>query len=63
MIAKINDLKGGRVTAGESLRIPQISGELPDKVLLAAARVDRPETDTRPHGSARSSIGCARARP
>ena len=29
--------------AGESLKIPEISGELPDKVLLAAARVDRPE--------------------
>ncbi len=46
VIAKINDLKGGRVTAGERLRIPEISVQLPDKVLLAAARVDRPETDT-----------------
>ena len=46
VIAKINDLKGGRVTAGETLRIPEISVQLPDKVLLAAARVDRPETDT-----------------
>ncbi len=45
VIAKINDLKGGKVTAGETLKIPEISGELPDKVLLAAARVDRPETD------------------
>jgi membrane-bound lytic murein transglycosylase D len=45
VIAKINDLKGGKVTAGETLRIPEISGQLPDKVLLAAARVDRPETD------------------
>jgi membrane-bound lytic murein transglycosylase D len=27
------------------LRIPQVSGQLPDKVLLAALRVDRPETD------------------
>jgi membrane-bound lytic murein transglycosylase D len=45
VIAKINDLKGGKVTAGESLKIPQISGELPDKVLLAAARVDRPQSD------------------
>jgi membrane-bound lytic murein transglycosylase D len=43
VIAKINDLKGGTVTPGESLKIPQISGELPDKVLLAASRVDRPE--------------------
>jgi membrane-bound lytic murein transglycosylase D len=45
VISKINDLKGGKVTAGESLKIPQISGELPDKVLLAASRVDRPQTD------------------
>ena len=45
VIAKINDLKGGKVAVGESLKIPQISGQLPDKVLLAASRVDRPETD------------------
>ena len=45
VIAKINDLKGGKVTVGESLKIPEISGQLPDKVLLAAARVDRPQTD------------------
>ena len=45
VIAKINDLKGGKVTAGETLKIPEISGQLPDKVLLAAARVDRPELD------------------
>ena len=45
VITKINDLKGGKVTPGETLKIPEISGELPDKVLLAAARVDRPETD------------------
>ena len=45
VIAKINDLKGSKVNAGESLKIPQISGELPDKVLLAASRVDRPQTD------------------
>ncbi len=43
VITKVNDLKGGKVTAGDSLKIPQISGELPDKVLLAAARVDRPD--------------------
>jgi membrane-bound lytic murein transglycosylase D len=47
VIAKINDLKGGKVSVGETLKIPQISGELTDKVLLAAARVDRPETDVR----------------
>jgi membrane-bound lytic murein transglycosylase D len=45
VITKINDLKGGKVVAGESLKIPEISGELPDKVLLAAARVDRPQSD------------------
>ena len=45
VILKVNDLKGGKVTPGETLRIPQISGLLPDKVMLAALRVDRPETD------------------
>jgi membrane-bound lytic murein transglycosylase D len=45
VIAKLNDLPGGRVSSGESLKIPQISVRLPDKVLLAAARVDRPESD------------------
>jgi membrane-bound lytic murein transglycosylase D len=43
VISKINDLKAGKVTAGESLKIPEISGPLPDKVLLAASRVDRPD--------------------
>jgi membrane-bound lytic murein transglycosylase D len=43
VIAKINDLKGGKVAVGETLRIPEQTAELPDKVLLAAARVDRPE--------------------
>ena len=48
--------KGGKVTAGESLKIPQISDQLSEKVLLAAARVDRPETDTgRRHCSDRLS--------
>lgn len=45
VIAKINDLQGGKVHAGDSLKIPEISGQLPDKVLLAAARVDRPQMD------------------
>jgi len=45
VIAKINELKGGKVTPGESLKIPRIRGELPDKVLLAAARVDRPQSE------------------
>jgi membrane-bound lytic murein transglycosylase D len=43
VITKINDVKGGKVSAGESLKIPEISGQLPDKVLLAASRVDRPD--------------------
>src|SRR6266404_175152 len=43
VISKVNDLKDGKVSAGESLKIPEISGQLPDKVLLAASRVDRPE--------------------
>src|SRR5450631_1368744 len=46
VLTKVNDLPGGRVTAGQSLKIPEISGSLPDKVMIAAARVDRPETDT-----------------
>jgi membrane-bound lytic murein transglycosylase D len=45
VIAKINDLKGTQVTPGQSLKIPEITGQLTDKVLLAASRVDRPETD------------------
>ncbi len=45
VISKINDVKGGKVTVGESLKIPEISGEMPDKVLLAASRVDRPQSD------------------
>jgi membrane-bound lytic murein transglycosylase D len=44
VISKVNDLKDGKVTAGQTLKIPEISGQLPDKVLLAASRVDRPET-------------------
>jgi len=45
VIEKINDLNGPRVVAGQSLKIPEVSAQLPDKVLVAAARVDRPETD------------------
>jgi len=45
VIVKVNELPGGRVSVGETIKIPQISGQLQDKVLLAAARVDRPETD------------------
>jgi membrane-bound lytic murein transglycosylase D len=46
VLAKINDLPSGRAAPGETLKIPSVSAQLPDKVLLAAARVDRPETDT-----------------
>ena len=45
VLAKLNDVNGKRVHAGQVLRIPQNSGQLPDKVLLAAQRVDRPSTD------------------
>jgi membrane-bound lytic murein transglycosylase D len=48
VLARINDLPGGRVSAGETVRIPAVSVHLPDKVLLAAARVDKPEP---PHGA------------
>ena len=46
VLEKINDLSGGRVSAGQTLKIPEVSAQLPDKVLLAASRVDRPESDT-----------------
>ena len=49
VIEKINDLSGGRAPVGRSLKIPEVSTKLPDKVLLAASRVDRPETDTGGH--------------
>jgi len=45
VIAKLNELPGARVTPGESLKIPEIGARLPDKVLIAAARIDQPETD------------------
>jgi membrane-bound lytic murein transglycosylase D len=45
VIAKVNDVKGGKVAVGDTLKIPEISGQLPDKVLLAASRVDRPQSD------------------
>jgi membrane-bound lytic murein transglycosylase D len=45
VLTKINDLKDGKVSAGDTLKIPEISGKLPDKVLLAASRVDSPQTD------------------
>jgi membrane-bound lytic murein transglycosylase D len=45
VVSKLNDLKGSKLTPGETLKIPEITGVVPDKVLLAAQRVDRPETD------------------
>ena len=45
VITKVNDVKGGKVAVGDTLKIPEISGQLPDKVLLAASRVDRPQAD------------------
>ena len=45
VIAKLNDLKGGKLVPGATLKIPMINGEASDKVLIAASRVDRPETD------------------
>ena len=45
VISKLNDLKGGKLVPGQTLRIPIISGDASEKVLLAASRIDRPETD------------------
>jgi LysM repeat protein len=45
ILSKLNDLKNKRVTPGQTLQIPQASDQLPEKVLLAAARVDRPGSD------------------
>jgi membrane-bound lytic murein transglycosylase D len=46
VLEKINDLNSTRVSPGQSLKIPEISARLPDKVVVAAARVDQPATDT-----------------
>jgi membrane-bound lytic murein transglycosylase D len=53
VIAKINDIQGNKVSPGQTLKVPEISEQLSEKVLLAASRVDRPETDT---GRRRSQI-------
>ncbi len=45
VIAKLNDLEKPRVTPGQVLRVPEDSAQLPDKVLAAALRVDKPSTD------------------
>jgi len=41
-IMKLNDLRTWRVRAGEVLRIPEASASVPQPVLLAAERADRP---------------------
>jgi len=46
VLTKVNSLGAKHVAPGEELRIPQSSDQLPDKVLRAAARVDRPASDT-----------------
>jgi len=46
VLEKINDLTGPRVTAGQLLKIPEMGGQLPLKVEIAAARVDEPEQDS-----------------
>jgi membrane-bound lytic murein transglycosylase D len=53
VIAKLNNLKGNRVTPGQTLRIPQDSNVLPVKVANAAARVDRPVLAMSRHGHTR----------
>ncbi|HEY2676564.1 MAG TPA: LysM peptidoglycan-binding domain-containing protein, partial [Steroidobacteraceae bacterium] len=53
VIAKINDIQGNKITPGQTLKVPEISEQLSEKVLLAASRVDRPESDT---GRRRSQI-------
>ena len=45
VLSKINGLAAGRVAPGQTLRIPQSSDQLPQKVLVAAARVDRPVSE------------------
>jgi membrane-bound lytic murein transglycosylase D len=45
ILSKLNDLKNKHLTPGQTLQIPQASDQLPEKVLLAAARVDRPGSD------------------
>ncbi len=35
------------MAVGDTLKIPEISGQMPDKVLLAASRVDRPQSEGR----------------
>ena len=46
VLTKINDLAGKKIAAGDQLKVPPASDQLPEKVLLAAARIDRPSSDT-----------------
>jgi membrane-bound lytic murein transglycosylase D len=45
VLMHLNELKTQKLVPGQTLRIPEASDQLPDKVLLAAARVDRPASD------------------
>jgi membrane-bound lytic murein transglycosylase D len=45
ILTKVNNLLGKHLEPGTMLEIPRASDDLPEKVLLAAARVDRPESD------------------
>jgi len=54
ILTKVNDLVGKRLEPGTMLSIPRASDDLPEKVLLAAARVDRPAGDA--HGAKPSQI-------
>ncbi len=47
VLSKVNDLHGAHLAVGQSLKIPEVSAQLPDKVLLAASRVDRPDSGGR----------------
>jgi membrane-bound lytic murein transglycosylase D len=45
VITKLNDLHEKRLRPDETLTIPAASDQLPEKVLIAAERIDRPATD------------------
>ena len=46
-IRQLNNVPSGPLTVGADMRVPGALAELPDKVLLAAAHVDRPGRSTR----------------
>jgi len=60
-VAKVNDLPGGRVAAGQSLKIPEISGSLPDKVMMR--QPGGPAGNATGRSSGRSSIECGPEKP